>query len=143
MSRNSGTRILVDAGPLVAIFREQDSYHQLCLAALEELSRPLYTCWPVITETVWLFRQPASALRLLASLDGDFLEILPLTGEEANTIGAIMKRYANIRAQLADAALVYLAEREKIDTIFTLDRRDFSIYRTSRKRAFQILPRVD
>ena len=41
---------------------------------------------------------------------------------------------------LADAALLYLAEREKIDTIFTLDRRDFSVYRSSRKRAFRVVP---
>jgi hypothetical protein len=42
--------------------------------------------------------------------------------------------------QLADAALVYLAGREQIDTIFTLDRRDFSIYRGSIRRAFKLLP---
>jgi uncharacterized protein len=143
MSRSLGTRILVDAGPLVAIFREQDSYHATCLAVLRELSLPLYTCWPVITEAAWLFRQPTSSLRLLASINADFLEILPLAGDEAESIAAIMRRYANIHAQLADAALVYLAEREKIDTIFTLDRRDFSIYRTSRKRAFHIVPLID
>lgn len=143
MSPDFGSRILVDAGPLVALFREQDSYHQTCLKTLEKLNRPLYTCWPVITEAAWLFRQPTSALRLLASINSDFLEILPLAGDEAEPIAAIMKRYASIRAQLADAALVYLAEREKIDTIFTLDRRDFSVYRLSRKRAFRILPQVD
>jgi uncharacterized protein len=143
MTRSFGTRILVDAGPLVAIFREQDSYHQTCLATLRELSLPLYTCWPVVTEAAWLFRQPTSALRLLASIRDDFLEILPLAGEEAEPVAAIMRRYSNIQAQLADAALVYLAEREKIDTVFTLDRRDFSTYRLSRKRAFRIVPQVD
>jgi predicted nucleic acid-binding protein len=51
-----------------------------------------------------------------------------------------MKRYENIRPQLADVALVYLAGRERIESIFTLDRRDFSIYRTGRKRSFRILP---
>jgi predicted nucleic acid-binding protein len=45
-----------------------------------------------------------------------------------------------MRPQLADVSLVYLAGRERIETIFTLDRRDFSIYRTSRGRSFRILP---
>jgi uncharacterized protein len=144
MSRPSPNRILVDAGPLVAIFEADDPYHQICMACLEEMGQPLYTCWPVITEAAWLLRHSSLAVqRLLRSMNGDFLELLTLTGTEANSIGAIMKRYENIRPQLADAALVYLAEREKIDTIFTLDRRDFSIYRISRKRAFRILPQVD
>jgi predicted nucleic acid-binding protein len=41
---------------------------------------------------------------------------------------------------LANAALVYLADREGIDTIFTLDRRDFGVYRSTQKRAFRIVP---
>jgi uncharacterized protein len=143
VSQNFSNRILIDAGPLVAIFREQDSYHQTCLAALEGMSQPLYTCWPVITEAARMLRQSASVFRLLASLNSDFLEILPLAGSEADAIAEVMKRYASIRTQLADAALVYLAERERIDTVFTLDRRDFSICRLSRKRAFRILPQVD
>ena len=44
-------------------------------------------------------------------------------------------------AQLA-AAVVYLAGRDGIDTIFTLDQRDFAVYRSSRKRPFQIIPAV-
>jgi len=51
-----------------------------------------------------------------------------------------MEQYENLDPQLADACLVYLAHRENIDTVFTLDRRDFSVYRTSRKRPFQIVP---
>jgi hypothetical protein len=46
----------------------------------------------------------------------------------------------NIRPQLADAVLVYLAERDGFDVIFTLDRRDFSVYHAGRKHAFRIIP---
>jgi len=42
--------------------------------------------------------------------------------------------------QIADGALVYLAEREGIDTVFTLDRRDFSVYRLSDGRSLRVLP---
>jgi len=47
-----------------------------------------------------------------------------------------------MRPQLADASLVYVAGREQIETIFTLDRRDFSLYRTGGKRSFPILPEI-
>jgi len=66
-----------------------------------------------------------------------------LAGIEAKAIAGLMKRYESIHPQFADAALVYLAGRERIYTIFTLDRRDFSIYRTGRKRSFRILPEAD
>jgi hypothetical protein len=36
--------------------------------------------------------------------------------------------------------LVCLATRENVRTIFTLDRRDVSVYRTGRKRALRIVP---
>ena len=55
-------------------------------------------------------------------------------------VAGFLVRYSSVGAQVADAALVYLAEREGIDTIFTLDRRDFSVYRTPRNRALRLLP---
>jgi predicted nucleic acid-binding protein len=51
-----------------------------------------------------------------------------------------MERYATLGAQLADAALVFIAEREGIETVFTLDRRDFTVYRTSDGRALTLVP---
>jgi len=35
---------------------------------------------------------------------------------------------------------MYLAEREEIDTVLTLDVRAFSVYRTSDGRALRIVP---
>jgi predicted nucleic acid-binding protein len=137
-------RILVDTGPLVAILSREDEHHQTCVAALREMSGPLLSCWPVITEAAWLLRRsPRAVQQLLSSMNTGFLDLLPLAGTEAKAIAALMKRYESIRPQLADAALVYLAGRERIETIFTLDRRDFSIYRTVRRRSFRILPEAE
>jgi predicted nucleic acid-binding protein len=139
-------RVLVDAGPLVAILSKVDEHHAACVHALHQLPGPLFSCWPVITEAVWLLRShPQAVQRLLKSCfsgkpNGGFLELLSLTGAEASAIADVIERYEDIRPQLADAALVYLAHRERIDTIFTLDRRDFTIYRSGDKRPFRIVP---
>ncbi len=144
MSLMPAPRILVDTGPLVAIFSREDSHHSVCVDALREMTGPLYSCWPVITEAAWLLRHfPSAVQRLLRSTDTGFLELLPLEGAEAKAIAALMKLYASMRPQLADAALVHLAGRERIETIFTLDRRDFSIYRTGRGHRFHIVPEID
>ena len=68
------------------------------------------------------------------------VEILPVTGKEAAAIAEIMKKYGNLRPRFADVMLVYMADRENIKTIFTLDRRDFSIYRAGRKGSFPVVP---
>jgi hypothetical protein len=136
-------RVLVDTGPLVAILSRQDTHHQQCVEALHELPAPLLSCWSVLTEAAWLLRSsPRAVQQLLGSMQGGFLELLPVAGAEAKAIAALMKKYESIRPQVADATLVYLAGREKIDTIFTLDRRDFSIYRPSHKRSFRIIPEM-
>jgi len=137
-------RILVDTGPLVAILSREDEYHAACVNALRELPGPLLSCWPVITEAAWLLRKsPRAVQQLLRNIDGGFLELLPLAGAEAEAIAALMRRYEDIHPQLADLVLVYLANREKIDTIFTLDQRDFSIYRSGRKGTFRIIPELE
>jgi len=136
-------RVLVDTGPLVAILSSSDEHHRTCVDVLRTVPAPLFSCWPVITEAVWLLRShPGAPQKLLDSIGDGFLALLPVAGSEAKGIAQVMKRYEDIRPQLADAALVYLADREGIDTIFTLDRRDFSVYRSARKRGFRILPEI-
>ena len=136
-------RVLVDTGPLVAILSRADQHHQVCVQALRQMPGPLFSCWPVITEAVWLLRAyPSAVQQLLSSIGSGFVELLPLASLEAKAIADVMKKYEGIRAQLADTALVYLASRDGIDTIFTLDQRDFSVYRSARKRPFRILPEL-
>ncbi|HEY6303392.1 MAG TPA: PIN domain-containing protein [Terriglobales bacterium] len=134
-------RALVDTGPLVAIMSRADQQHETCVEALHDLPGPLFSCWPVITEAAWLLRGHAGAIqRLLGGISAGFLELVSIPSAEAAEIGKVIEKYPGIRPQLADAALVYLAERDGFDTIFTLDRRDFSVYQAGRKRAFRIIP---
>lgn len=136
-------RVLVDAGPLVAILSGSDHHHELCVSALHRMPKPLLSCWPVITEAAWLLRgSPPAVQQLLRSIDGSFLALLPLAGAEAASIAELMKKYEDLHPQLADAALVYLAGRERIRTVFTLDQRDFSVYRGSRGQSFEIVPEI-
>jgi len=134
-------RVLADTGPIVAILSRRDQYHRTCVEALRDLPGPLFTCWPVITEAAWLLRRDSAAVQqLLNSLDSGFLELLPLTATDAKPIASILKKYRDIRIQLADAALVHLAARDGLNTIFTLDQRDFSVYRLPKGKSFRILP---
>ena len=66
--------------------------------------------------------------------------MLPLSSLEARPSGDLLKKYESMKPQLADASLVHLADRESIDTIFTLDRGDFSVYRSARNRRFRLIP---
>jgi len=137
-------RVLVDTGPLVAILSRGDEHHAACVKTLRQLPGPLFTCWPVITEAAWLLRSHSAAvqrlLRSCSETSRGFLKILPLSSAEAGEIADVMTAYQDIQPQLADAALVYLARREGIDTIFTLDRRDFAVYRSAQRRPFRLLP---
>jgi hypothetical protein len=134
-------RVLADTGPIVAILSRRDQHHKICVEALRDMPGPLFTCWPVITEAAWLLRRDSNAIqRLLNSIDAGLFEMLTLTTADAKPISAIMKKYRDIRIQLADAALVHLAARDGVDTVFTLDRRDFSVYRLPKGKVFRILP---
>ena len=42
--------ILVDTGPLVALFDPQDGQHARCVKALKEIREPIMTTTPVLTE---------------------------------------------------------------------------------------------
>lgn len=136
-------KVLVDTGPLVAVMNENDQHHQECVGTLQTLSGPLLTCWPVVAEATFLLRKRASldaARRLLNSLDGEFLRLLPLTGEDAKAIDLIMSNYADNKLDLADACIMHLADREGIDTVFTIDQTDFRVYRPQSFAALHLLP---
>lgn len=122
--------ILVDAGPLVALVDADDQYHKKCVEALKVLREPLVTVWPPVTEAMYLLGDlPKAQEALWEMLARGALQLLSLDLADIPRIRELMSKYGDRPMDLADAALVRVAEREGIRKIFTLDREDFSVYR--------------
>ena len=64
----------------------------------------------------------------------------PVRAADMPRVRALMEKYRDLPMVLADAALVRVAERERVRTIFTIDRRDFSVYRPLGLGKFKIVP---
>lgn len=134
-------KVIIDASPLVAILSPRDNYHQSCVATLKLLQPPLLTTWAVLTEVFWLIRGNSIAInQLFLMLERGLIEIDPLAEDAVIWLKDFMMKYHDMGVQVADASLCYLAEKYEINTIFTLDRRDFSIYRIKGNEALRIIP---
>ena len=68
------------------------------------------------------------------------IRLLPVEADDHRRMRDLMKKYRMLPMDLADAALVAVAERERIRRIFTIDRRDFSLYRPAKLGKFTIVP---
>jgi uncharacterized protein len=61
-------RVIIDAGPLVALIRQQDAYRDWTTEQLQRISPPLYTCEAVLTEAMFLVRQHSNGRETLLSM---------------------------------------------------------------------------
>jgi predicted nucleic acid-binding protein len=132
---------LIDTGPLVAFFDKDDRYHGLCVEVLKEIREPLITTWPVLTECFYLLNfswEVQDSLWLFIRRGG--IEIYPLEKELLIHCRELMKQYRDLPMDLADATLVALADAVLVPKIFTLDHKDFSIYRFKQKKRFTLIP---
>lgn len=134
-------RTLIDTGPLVALIDAGDADHEGCVAAAKQVRGDLVTTWPVITEAMYLLAHaPAGQDALLGKVESRELIIAAVSADDIPGVRALMRKYRDQPMDFADASLVRIAEREGIAEAFTLDRRDFSIYRLPRARRFRIIP---
>jgi predicted nucleic acid-binding protein len=133
--------VLVDTGPLVALFDPSDRAHSACKSTLGTLRRSRrVTSIAVLTEATYLLGFSAAAQQaLLTFVASGAVEIADLDAADVSRAAALMNRYADLPMDFADATLVVLAERLGCSAVFTLDRRDFGTYRVGR-RALRILP---
>jgi predicted nucleic acid-binding protein len=133
--------ILIDAGPLVAILHRDDRNHERCVEALRSLRDRVGTTWAVLSEAMHLLRFSWEAqdglwdLILTAAL-----HLIPIDTTDVPRMRQLMQKYKDLPMDLADATLVRVAEREGIGRVFTIDRRDFALYRPAKMGRFQIIP---
>ncbi|HEX5472254.1 MAG TPA: hypothetical protein VFW73_10220 [Lacipirellulaceae bacterium] len=109
---------------------------------LQALNGELWTCWPVISEAVFLLGGRTDRIQsLLKMFTSGAIQCKSLGTEREVTpwLVRFYDRFSEHAPDLADAALVYLAERDSFAKVFTLDLHDFTIYRTFDNRALEIV----
>jgi len=132
--------ILVDTGPLVALFDRRDEHHERCGATLRTLREPLWTTVAVLTEAFHMLQpqsQGSDRLREFiakGALSAWFFDQVSLT-----RAFELMELYADRPMDLADASIVAAAEALDTRKIFTIDRDDFETYRVRRGHRYYAL----
>ena len=132
-------KILIDSGPMIALFDASDKYHRVSVEFIKNNSAELITTLASITETLHLlcFSRHAQA-DFLEWIYAGAIEIEVINSRDFHDIAQMMLKYSDLPMDFADACLVFVADKLKIDTIATIDR-DFDIYRLKKKRTFTTL----
>lgn len=133
--------ILVDAGPLIALLDASDDHHEACVAALRKVREPLLTVWPAVTEAMHLLAFSSDAQdALMEMLEREMPALARLDVVDLARMRELMRKYRDLPMDLADAAVVAVAERERCRKVFTIDRSDFLVYRPAKLGRFTLLP---
>ena len=141
MTRNGEIALLVDTGVLLAAVSPRDKWHDRCAAFLLETDVPLMTTVAVLTELFYFVHQDPMRTNLIwRFLSGGVVELASIEARDLPEIEHLMQRYADRPMDFADATLVYVAGREGIADMLTIDHDDFETYRFGRNRRFRISP---
>jgi predicted nucleic acid-binding protein len=130
-------RVIIDSGPLIALFDKDDYYHQKAIEFMKKFKGELLSNYAVITEVSHL-------LDFSVSVQIDFLQwifdggitIEDITPDDLLRIINLTEKYSDLPMDFADASLVVLCERMKIRDVASVDS-GFAIYRTREKKAFK------
>ena len=135
--------IVVDTGPLLALFAPDDAHHARFTTwfSRARTATRLVTVPAVIAETAFLLdfsaKRQAAFLQWLAH---GALAVVDLDADGYRAVAGLLVKYADNPMDFADACLVWLANQLGTVDVLTVDERDFSRYRNARGRPFRILP---
>lgn len=131
--------VLLDTGCIVALLDRSAEHHGQCVEVVSELEAPLVTCEAVIAESCYLLRAiHGASAAILENVDrGIFIIPYRLTGN-ATAVSKLMRKYADLPMDFADACLVDMANFYQSGRILTLDG-DFRVYRWGKNRPFDLL----
>ena len=138
-------QVLVDSGPLLALFNGADHWHARVVAWLQaHPALALVSTWPVLTEVCALLARRVhnqAALDFLLWVERGAVQLdVPQDGSLAQ-MRRIAQRFASPPLDLADASIAEAAERLGIRRIVSLDA-DFDVYRDTRGKPLTNLLRA-
>ena len=132
---------LIDTGAILALLDRSDRWHQACVDAYRQLRLPLLTSEAVLTELFHLIGEGRADLEAAwALVRSGVIVLAAIEDAELQHVRTLMSRYWDRPMDFADATLVYLAKRESLSTVLTVDHADFDTYRIEGRRRFRVLP---
>ena len=97
------------------------------------------TCEAVLTEVCWHLREsPEAVARVLEMPARGDLRLYPIAEAEGVALAGLVRKYGR-RMDLADAALVRLAELFPKARLLTTDVQDFRLYRRNRNEPLDLI----
>jgi predicted nucleic acid-binding protein len=135
------TAWLLDTGPLVAFFDRSDADHAWAKEQWAQAPVPMLTCAAVLAEATCLLQQQAGlpGHKLLALFERKVITVPFALEAHAGRVTRLLEKYADHGMQLADACLVRMSELQRDCRVFTLDPREFRVYRRFER---QVIPLV-
>jgi predicted nucleic acid-binding protein len=132
-------KILIDSGPLIALFDSSDKYHQEAVNFIKTNKYQLVTTLASITETLHLLDFNRNAqIDFMEWVHRGAVEIHNIENSDFKRVRELTEKYRDLPMDFADSCLVYLAEKFNLNTIATIDR-DFTRYRIQGRRKFKII----
>jgi hypothetical protein len=131
--------VLIDSGPLIALFDGSDKYHQDAVDFIKRNKFKLVTTIASITETLHLLDFNRNAqIDFLEWVQRGAVEIHNIENIDFQRLKELTEKYRDLPMDFADSCLVYLAEKLNLNTIATIDR-DFSTYRIHGRKKFRTI----
>ena len=133
--------VILDTGPWVALIDRSESRYTECVQWLKNFSGRLYSTEAVLTEVLYILNFSITAQS--AALDfvlQSVVEIVPSNTESLKKTKNLIKKYADLPMDFADATIVCLATQTGMQNIATFDKKDFAIYKLPKKKSFTIMP---
>jgi predicted nucleic acid-binding protein len=127
---------ILDAGPLIAALNGQDQHHLWAVQTLERLGPPFYSCPEAMAEAAALTSQATAIVEMIAA--GEIVLAFDLGGQ-ATAVLRLLKKYADVRMDLADACIVRMTELHRDCRVITVDRKDFLVYRRNGRDLIPII----
>jgi predicted nucleic acid-binding protein len=130
--------LIADSGFLIALFDSREPHHAAARRYLQNHPAPLMTVEAVLVE-VSFFLRGGQRRAFLNAVAAGALSLQPTDANCYQRMAELSAKYDDLEPDYADLALIWLAEVSGLDSVLTLDERDFGVYRIKGRKHFDLV----
>ena len=134
--------IIADSGVVVAPINKTDQRHDEVRPIYLEYAQILLPQF-VLVEVAYLVGRDAGipmVVRFLQGITNSRFQIIAATDQDLRRTAELLDIYSDSRLDFVDASILVIAERLEIQTILTIDQRDFRMVRPKHRNSFDVKP---